>query len=157
MRKNIWFISFLSVFSLLLINTTPVFAAQCNSSIISSTYYTETIIMDEPNYLYNLSTSSTSHTITKTKTTNMKDVNGSIVWSVSVTGTFTYNGDTSTCIKSSHKAFSYASSWKIKTVSSSQRKNSATAVAIATHSSGQLSRDFTQSVTISCSKDGTVY
>lgn len=103
-----------------------------------------------------LAVNSTSKTITKTKTSRSYSKNGTLLWSVSIKATFTYNGTTSQCISYSHSASAPAKSWKIKSVSSSKKGNSATAVGVATHKDGSNSKDYTRSITIKCSKDGVV-
>lgn len=127
-----------------------------NATVLSNfnnDYYLETVITDA-NPTFSFSTlQSNSHTITKTKTTNIKNANGAILWSVSITATFTYDGSTSRCISCSPSAETYSSSWTIQSTSSSKSGNSATAVATANYAS---LKNYTQSVTISCSKNGTV-
>ena len=117
----------------------------------------QTVITDaSPSANLMPSLSRTSHNITKTKTTYMRDSSGVVLWSVSITATFTYDGTTSRCISCSPSANAPATTWSIKSISSSKSGNSATAYATATHSSPSSSKDHTQSVTISCSKNGTV-
>lgn len=118
--------------------------------------YLETTIIDVPVISSNISTFSTAKTITKTKTTRYKNKNGELLWSVSIRATFTYNGSTSKCTSYSHSTTCPAKTWKIKSVSSSKSGNSATAKATATQSFKNISVDYTKSVTISCSKNGTV-
>lgn len=103
-----------------------------------------------------LAVNSTSKTITKTKTSKIRAKDGTLLWSVSIKATFTYNGTTSKCTSYSHSASAPAKSWKIKSVSSSKKGNSATAVGVATHSDNSGSKDYTRSITIKCSKDGVV-
>lgn len=120
-------------------------------------YTIQTVITDaSPSINLAPTLSRTSHNITKTKTTYMRDSSGTVLWSVSITATFTYDGTTSRCISCSPNASAPATTWSIKSVSSSKSGNSATAYATATHTSPSSSKDFTQSVTISCSKNGTV-
>ncbi len=120
-------------------------------------YTIQTVITDaSPSINLAPALSRTSHNITKTKTTYMRDSSGTVLWSVSITATFTYDGTTSCCISCSPNASAPATTWSIKSVSSSKSGNSATAYATATHTSPSSSKDFTQSVTISCSKNGTV-
>lgn len=144
----------ITIFSFLLIFITNISIA--NATVLSNfnnDYYLETVITDA-NPTFNFSTlQSNSHTITKTKTTNIKNTNGAILWSVSITATFTYDGSTSRCISCSPSAETYSSSWTIQSTSSSKSGNSATAVATANYAS---LKNYTQSVTISCSKNGTV-
>lgn len=103
-----------------------------------------------------LSINSTSKTITKTKTSKIRAKNGTLLWSVSIKATFTYNGTTSKCTSYSHSASAPAKSWRIKSVSSRKKGNSATVVGIATHSDNSGSKDYTRSITIKCSKNGVV-
>ena len=118
-------------------------------------YTIQTVITDaSPSANLMPSLSRTSHN--KTKTTYMRDSSGTVLWSVSITATFTYDGTTSRCISCSPSANAPATTWSIKSISSSKSGNSATAYATATHTSPSSSKDFTQSVTISCSKNGTV-
>ena len=145
--------------ALFLLCSTPISA---KANIITDTYpntpYTiQTVITDavpSPNIITNFDRA--SHNITKTKTTYMRNSSGTVLWSVSITATFTYDGTTSRCISCSPSAPAPATTWSIKSISSSKNGNSATAYATATHSSPSSSKDFTQSVTISCSKNGTI-
>ena len=145
--------------ALFLLCSTPISA---KANIITDTYpntpYTiQTVITDavpSPNIITNFDRA--SHNITKTKTTYMRNSSGTVLWSVSITATFTYDGTTSRCISCSPSATAPATTWSIKSISSSKNGNSATAYATATHSSPSSSKDFTQSVTISCSKNGTI-
>ena len=118
--------------------------------------YLETVIVDVPTISSGISTFSTTKTVTKTKTTSYKNINGVTLWSISIRASFTYNGSTSRCISYSHSTTCPAQTWRIKSVSTSKSGNSATAVATATHFNGNLSNDYTRSVTIYCSSKGTV-
>ena len=144
----------ITIFSFLLIFITNISIA--NATVLSNfnnDYYLETVITDA-NPTFSFSTlQSNSHTITKTKTTNIKNTNGAILWSVSITATFTYDGSTSRCISCSPSAETYSSSWTIQSTSSSKSGNSATAIATANYAS---LKNYTQNVTISCNKNGTV-
>lgn len=117
--------------------------------------YWETVIQDVP-LPQAVTTASTTKTITRTKTSYYKNSNGTTLWSVAVTGTFSYNGSTSKCTGCSHQASAPAEAWSIKSSSSSRSGNSATANVIATYKNNIFSRDYSKSVTITCSKDGIV-
>lgn len=98
-----------------------------------------------------------AQTITSTKTAYARDANQNILWYVSITATFIYDGTTAQCVTCSHGAGSNANSWSIKTSSSSFSGNSATATATATHTSPLgISQDYTMSVTIYCSPAGVI-
>lgn len=115
--------------------------------------YLETTITSSPAVKSYRAARSKIKDITKTKTTSYKNSAGAVMWSVSITATFYYDGTSATCVSCSHSASAPGKSWSIKSVSSSKSGNSATAVATATHSTA----DFTQSVTISCNRNGVVY
>lgn len=66
-----------------------------NASENSEYFYEEVITIDS-----DLQTRATS-TKTGTKTVNVKNSTGKVLWSVSVKGTFTYNGSTATCTTAS--------------------------------------------------------
>lgn len=74
--------------------------------------YIETIITDDtanPSIsLY------TTNTITKTKTRYYKNSSGTVLWSVAIKATFSYNGSTSTCTSCSHSTTAPGASWSIK-------------------------------------------
>lgn len=119
-------------------------------------YYYETIIedVDTPE---TTNTKAVTQYVTKKKTTNMKNSAGDVLWSVSITATFSYDGTTSKCTSQVPSATAYASSWSIKSVTSSRSGNTATATAVATHTlTSGATTDITKSVTIRCSATGVV-
>lgn len=117
--------------------------------------YIETVISNETNDNATCPLATTK-TITKSKTKYYKNSAGTVLWSVTIKGTFTYDGSTSKCTSCSHSASAPASSWSIKSVSSSKSGNSATAKVTATQKDGSLSTDYSTSVTITCSANGTI-
>jgi len=118
--------------------------------------YVETVISDVPTDNATISVFSTTKTITKTKTTYYKNSSGAVMWYIRITATFTYNGSTSKCTSCSHSASAPGTYWSIKSVSSSKSGNSATAKAVATYKTGLITHDYSASVTIKCSANGTV-
>ena len=88
------------------------------------------------------------------KTRNYNNSDGDTMWSVTVNGTFTYNGTTSSCVSVSRSADAYASTWSIKSTSCSRSGNCATATAIATQKNLIGSTDYTASVNLYCSPYG---
>lgn len=146
-------------FILSILSPCTTYAATSPSHVSSDEkgYYIETIITDAIPDNQSISMYATSNSITKTKTTYIKDANGNTLWYVSITATFTYDGNTSRCTSCSHDAVSMASSWEIKSSSSSKSGNSATATATATQKGILgISHDYTESVTIQCSSSGIV-
>lgn len=116
--------------------------------------YIETIITDD---IANPSISLyTTNTITKTKTKYYKNSSGTVLWSVAIKATFSYNGSTSTCTSCSHSTTAPAASWSIKSASHSKSGNTATAKATATHTVSGEATNYSMSVTIKCSATGVV-
>lgn len=93
-------------------------------------------------------------TITRTKTSNLENSAGQIMISVSVTGTFTYNGSSATCISCSGSSISYHPAWYISDYYVSRSGNSATNYTTAVQNNTYT---YYKNVTLSCSADGTVY
>ena len=127
-----------------------------NIEMLTNGYYYETTIEDEETQIAS-KTRATTQYVTKTKTTKLKNNNGDVLWSVSIKATFSYDGTTSKCTSCTPSAEAYASSWSVKSVTSSKSGNSATATAVASHTliSG-ITQDTTKSVTIQCSATGVV-
>ena len=113
----------------------------------------ETLEQEQPPY----SVFAATQYITKTKTTYYKNSSGTVLWSVSITATFSYDGSTSKCTSCSHSTTAPGTYWSITSSSSSRSGNSATATATAkyTPSSGAV-QSYTKSVTIKCSPTGVV-
>lgn len=106
---------------------------------------------------YSASTQSTITTKTSSKTTYAYDSSGNALWYVKVIATFEYDGTTSYCKAASSSAGSCSSYWKISNKSCTRSGNSATATAVAKkYISGTVVQTLTKSVTISCSKNGTI-
>lgn len=97
-----------------------------------------------------------STTATKAKTSTAYSNSGQKLWSVTVTGTFTYGNGTSKCTSSSASAKSYVSDWSIanKSASRSGNKASATATAVQYLNGHEVQRK-TKTVTLTCSPTGT--
>lgn len=128
----------------------------CEIVYLDGGYYIETTLEEVPIYNIVSPQSTKSNAITITKTAKYKNKSGTTLWSVSITATFSYNGTSSQCTQYYHSASAPAATWRIKSVSSYKNGNSATAIAIATHTIENQSQDITKSVTIQCSKDGVV-
>ena len=134
---------------------TPVSAASTTGKVTAVTIeylengdYIETIIT------YEEALTRSSKTASKTK--NYKNSDGDVMWSVTVRGTFSYNGTTSSCTAVSHSTTTLNAYWSIKSASSSKSGNTATAKAVATQSISGVSRDYSVSVSLTCSANGTL-
>lgn len=93
-------------------------------------------------------------TITKTKVKTYKNSAGKVMWSLSVTGTFSYNGKTSKCTKTSHHTEIVNKNWTVKNAQSSKSGNTATAKARFSRTDAGVQMDAT--VTLQCSATGKI-
>ena len=157
MRKFSCTIALLFLFTVLFVPITTNASDQSIKSafreimINGETYYVETVIMENNHD----SAKGPAQTKTATKTDYYRDANNNIMCSLSITGTFIYDGISSQCVSCSHQAVSYDSHWTFKTSASSYSGNSATATATITLSD-LISHDFYTSVTIYCSPTGVI-
>lgn len=88
------------------------------------------------------------------KTNEYVNSSGEVMWSVTVYGTFTYNGTTSSCTSVSHSTTAPGSGWSIKNSSSSKSGYCASATATATKKNVIGSQDYTRTVNLYCSPYG---
>ncbi len=95
--------------------------------------------------------------ITKKKTATYKGSDGTAYWSVTVKGTFNYNGTTSSCTSSSVSTANYSSTWKLsnKKASKSGATASASVTAKQYHSNGTtVLKTINKTVNLTCDKNG---
>ena len=153
MKKLIMILTCLLLFTI----WSPVYGAeQIESSEIEyldDGSYFETVITTESN---SGMTTLSSKSVTKTKTSYYKNSNGTILWYVKVTGTFTYGNGSSKCTSSSVTAESKSGAWKITSKSASKSGNKATAKATAKrYYGGSVAETKNKTVTLTCSPSGT--
>lgn len=89
------------------------------------------------------------------KTKSYKNSAGEVMWSVTVHGTFTYNGSTSQCTSAGHSTTAPGSLWSIKSVSS--RRSGYSAIADATANYSPTNSNYSMSVSLYCNAYGTLY
>lgn len=152
MKKLIMILTCLLLFTI----CSPVYGAeQIESSEIEyldDGSYFETVITTESN---SGMTTLSSKSVTKTKTSYYKNSNGTILWYVKVTGTFTYGNGSSKCTSSSVTAESKSGAWKITSRSASKSGNKATAKATAKrYYGGSVAETKNKTVTLTCSPSG---
>ena len=158
-RKRIVYTSV--VFALLFAFVFPVSAAEKDSGVPSLSYIEE--VFEDGSYFQVtiMETSSdavrrATNTKTGSKVYNYVDSNHKSLWTITVKGSFTYNGSTSKCTKSSVSVKSYVSNW---TVSGAKAwKSGSTAYASAQGKMknvlGQTSRTVNKQVSLTCSPSG---
>ncbi|MBQ3783425.1 MAG: hypothetical protein II838_08300 [Lachnospiraceae bacterium] len=100
---------------------------------------------------------SSKGTVNGTKTSTYKNSSNETLWYVSVTGTFSYNGTSSTCINASGDSHSYSSYWTVSNPTVSKSGNTATSTATGKKRVfGIVVQTQTLTVTLSCSKNGVL-
>lgn len=158
MRKTVSLGVIISLISCLLFSVTAS-ATTVNDYNITIEYldngdYIETIISDDETdseiSLFSIKS------ITKTKTSYYKNSSGTVLWSVAIKATFSYNGKSATCTSCSHITTAPANNWSIRSASHSKSGNTATAKATATYKKSSGYSDYSRSVTIKCSPTGVV-
>ena len=118
----------------------------------NTTYY-------ENGYYYEISISVTNSVARSakegSKTIYCKNSAGKTMWSLTVKGTFTYNGSTSSCTSASASTSITDATWKITNKSSSKSGNTAkeTATAIC-YLNGNPINSATKTVSLKCSASG---
>lgn len=158
-RKRIVYTSV--VFALLFAFVFPVSAAEKDSGVPSLSYIEE--VFEDGSYFQMtiMETSSdavrrATNTKTGSKVYNYVDSNHKSLWTITVKGSFTYNGSTSKCTNSSVSVKSYVSNW---TVSGAKAwKSGSTAYASAQGKMknvlGQTTRTVNKQVSLTCSPSG---
>ena len=129
-----------------------------NTNTYSTTEYE---YLDDGSYIVTTITEVPSESLARatvsksgTKTATCKSSSGTALWSVSVTGSFTYNGSSASCKSASVKTKVYDSSWSIS--SESAKKSGASAIATAKAKLSGTSTYKTLSVTLTCGVNGTL-
>lgn len=118
----------------------------------NTTYY-------ENGYYYEISISVTNSVARSakegSKTIYCKNSAGKTMWSLTVKGTFTYNGSTSSCTSASASTSIIDATWKITNKSSSKSGNTAKATATAIcYLNGNPINSATKTVSLKCSASG---
>ena len=118
----------------------------------NTTYY-------ENGYYYEISISVTNSVACSakegSKTIYCKNSAGKTMWSLTVKGTFTYNGSTSSCTSASASTSIIDATWKITNKSSSKSGNTAKATATAIcYLNGNPINSATKTVSLKCSASG---
>ncbi|MED9990428.1 MAG: hypothetical protein UE033_10020 [Coprococcus sp.] len=135
----------------------PIMTAQAatNETLADDTLYYETVI--EETASFSPMASNTAKTKTGYKTTYCKNANGTVLWSVTVTARFSYNGTTATCTSSSVSATIKDSTWKISNKYSTRCSNYGTATATGQeYINNKLVKSVTKTVKLTCSPTGTL-
>ena len=94
-----------------------------------------------------------SSTISGTKHSSYYNSSGKLLWKLSVTASFSFNGSSSTCTSSQCSVSNIASNWNVVSKSANKSKNTAsTSVTMHQSGGGNVSR----TVKLSCSASGNL-
>lgn len=145
--------------ALTLLGTTPIFALEQNSNTyIAETFedgsYIQVTIEEELTPTTRASGGKTGHKISE-----YKDSNNKLLWSVKVTGFFTYTGSSATCNSSSVSTQCPALSWKLSDAHAFKSYADAYASVTAKRHNGfgTVLQTINETVRLSCRPDGTLY
>ena len=155
MKKR--FFSFIVLVVICFSLTTPVFADSDNTNTLSSSI----VYLDNGDYVVirvEETVSLRSTVKTGNKHYNYYHANGTLLWRVTLTGTFEYTyGVSSTCTKASHKETIYDSNWSVGSATAYKSGNTAYAdVTMDQRGLGILVYHKNVNLTLSCDKYGNL-
>lgn len=102
----------------------------------------------------NISTMATS-TKTHKKTSSYYDADNKKLWTVNLTGTFTYTGNSATCTKATTSYTIYDSKWKVTSATASKNSRTATGdFTVKRYTLGIPTKTINKALTITCSNTG---
>ena len=102
-------------------------------------------------------TSRAAGTKTGTAQTTFRNSDGDICWIATLTGTFTYNGTTSTCTSSTSNVTIYDSAWYLISKTATHSGNTAYAtITLGKKTLGITTSKPTYNLTLTCDKDGNL-
>lgn len=114
-------------------------------------YLTTTIFVDSFTQTRATSTKSAS------KTTTYCNSSGTVVWTFTVTGKFSYNGSTSSCTSASHSYDIKSSAWKVSSASSSKSGSTVSGTIVAKqYQLGVCLNTITRNQSLTCDKNGNL-
>ena len=151
-EKNHYYnLSFLLIFY----SNTFVFASNTNEIHTLEVFEDGSYIEEQIDCSPTVSLFSTTSTKYGHKTATYKSSSGNTIWTITVSGIFTYNGKSSKCTKSTVTTTCVNSNWKITNKSSKKVDSTATASATATKYTNKVAvQTIKRAVSLSCSKSG---
>lgn len=155
MKKLLSFISTITLCTLLSIPLNVQAQSIPEREYIEKNLYCVTEIQESVALIEQIYNAKASDNKTASKTVRYENANGETLWYVKVTGSFTYNGTSSSCTSASVSADTYSDNWKISDKSSKKSGNKATATATGNlYFNSSIIQTVTKTVTLSCSKTG---
>lgn len=128
--------------------------------VYNSSFYSKTTVLHEDGYIVaeiitNTPNSIAPHSVSKFKTATKKlsyyTSSNKLLWTIHLSGTFSYNGSSSSCTKASCSISNLNSNWSVKSKSVTSSKNIARAkITMHQKGGGNLSKE----LTLACDKNG---
>lgn len=139
----------------ILISNTTIMTSASQSNTVVETFSDGSYIESSLSFPSTYETFSNSSTKIASKTSTYKNNSGKILWSVTVTGSFTYNGSTSKCIRSTVSTTCPDRNWKIvKSFASKTDSTASATVSTAQYLNGIHMRTINRTIKLTCSKTG---
>lgn len=156
MKKTILFFSIVAlILSTCSINVSANNLHSTSTTIeyISDDIYIETIIIEEQGINF----FSTTNTKTASKIYNIKNSSNEILATFKLTGIFSYNGNTSSCTRSSHSTAINDTRWKFVSSTSSKSGNVAIGTFTAKYYLFEIeTQTISKTITITCDANGNI-
>lgn len=117
-------------------------------------YFENTIYIEKPETtLYSTEKIRKGHRIVTHY--SAKDVK---LWSITVNGTYSYNGTTAKCVSCSSSKEVFKKTWKVNITSTTKSGNCASTTAQGKHyTNGKVDKTITKTVSLRCKANGTLY
>ena len=139
----------------ILISNTTIMASTSQTNTIVETFSDVSYIESSISFPSTSKALSSSSTKTASKTSTYKNNSGKTLWSVTVTGSFTYNGSTSKCIRSTVSTTCPDRNWKIiKSFANKTDSTASATVSTAQYLNGIHMRTINRTIKLTCSKTG---
>lgn len=161
MKKFLRWCSFFLMFTLV-ISVTPLTAFAQTDSIQQKeieymddgSYFENTIYIEKPEAaLYSTEKIRKGHrTVTHYSAKDVK------LWSITVNGTYSYNGTTAKCVSCSSSKEVFKETWKVNITSTTKSGNCASTTAQGKHyTNGKVDKTITKTVSLRCKSNGVLY
>ena len=119
--------------------------------VYNSSFYSKTTVLHEDGYIVAEIITNTSKFKTATKKLSYYTSSNKLLWTIHLSGTFSYNGSSSSCTKASCSISNLNSNWSVKSKSVTSSKNIARAkITMHQKGGGNLSKE----LTLACDKNG---
>ena len=140
----------------ILISNTTIMASTSQTNTVVETFSDGSYIESSISFPSTSKALSSSSTKTASKTSTYKNNSGKTLWSVTVTGSFTYNGSTSKCIRSTVSTTCPDRKLEINKILLTNKTDSTASATVSTAQlfNGIHMRTINRTIKLTCSKTG---